>query len=218
MLKVKFDFNNATLGKVYDPNNDVWAIDPSTFVYKGQRYFIWSGINNDPGWNQRIFIASMSNPWTLNSTRVLISSPTYDWEMSGTNVNEGPEGLISPNGNLFITYSASGCSTDNYCLGLLSLQENGDPLNSSHWSKSSTPAFSKNTSNGAYGPGHNGFFMSLDETEYWIIYHANNHTNQGCGGTRNPRIQKFTWNANGTPNFGVPVQINTPIQKPSGET
>lgn len=134
------------------------------------------------------------------------------------NVNEGPEALISPTGNLFVTYSAAGCWTDNYSLGLLSLAENGDPLNATHWTKSPTAVFVKNPAGGAFGPGHNGFFKSLDETEDWIIYHANNQTNQGCGSKRNPRIQKFTWNANGTPNFGAPVPISTPIAKPSGET
>jgi len=70
---------------------------------------------------------------------------------------------------------------------------------------------------GAYAPGHNGFFKSRDGKEDWIIYHANSLPNQGCGNARNPRMQKFTWNADGTPNFGEPVPINKPIKKPSGE-
>jgi hypothetical protein len=28
-------------------------------------------------------------------------------------------------------------------------------------------------------------------------------------------MQKFTWNKNGTPNFGLPVKENTPIAIPS---
>ena len=40
---------------------------------------------------------------------------------------------------------------------------------------------------------------------------------QGCGDNRSPRIQKFTWNADGTPDFGTPVPINTLIKVPSGE-
>jgi GH43 family beta-xylosidase len=38
-----------------------------------------------------------------------------------------------------------------------------------------------------------------------------------CKDNRSPRAQKFTWNADGTPNFGEPVSINVPIKKPSGE-
>jgi len=30
-------------------------------------------------------------------------------------------------------------------------------------------------------------------------------------------MQKFSWKADGTPYFGEPVKINTPIRKPSGE-
>jgi GH43 family beta-xylosidase len=204
-------------GKVYDINNDEWALDPDSFEYQGKRYFVWAGIPGNTGIGH-IFIASMSNPWTLSSSRVSLSQPTYDWEDNGYPTNEGPEGLISPNGQLFIVYSASGCNTDDYCLGLLILTPGGDPLNANDWTKFSKPVFTKSPGNGAYGPGHNGFFKSLDETEDWIIYHANNHTNQGCGGLRNPRIQKFTWGTNGLPNFGIPVPIQTPIPKPSGET
>lgn len=40
---------------------------------------------------------------------------------------------------------------------------------------------------------------------------------QGCADFRNPRIQKFTRYADGTPNFGTPVSIHLSLQKPSGE-
>ena len=90
-------------------------------------------------------------------------------------------------------------------------------MNPADWTKTPTPVFTKNPSASAYGPGHNSFFKSPDGTEDWIIYHANAQSGQGCGDFRSPRIQKFTWNADGTPNFGTPVAINTPIPKPSGE-
>jgi hypothetical protein len=35
---------------------------------------------------------------------------------------------------------------------------------------------------------------------------------------RTTRVQKFTWNADGTPNFGVPVSLDTALTVPSGET
>jgi GH43 family beta-xylosidase len=34
---------------------------------------------------------------------------------------------------------------------------------------------------------------------------------------RSTRAQKFTWNADGTPNFGVPIGLGVPIPAPSGE-
>jgi GH43 family beta-xylosidase len=121
------------------------------------------------------------------------------------------------NGKLFLTFSASGCWTDSYSLGLLSLKDGGDPMAPADWSKSPAPVFSTVAQNGAYAPGHNGFFKSRDGRENWIIYHANSQSGQGCGDARNPRMQQFTWNTDGSPDFGSPVKINTPIHKPGGE-
>ncbi len=207
-------------GKISEPSNN-WAIDPSEFDYNGSSYLIWSGWMNNSGGQQNIYIAKLSNPYTISGSRVLISSPTYDWEKNGFPVNEGPEEITNTNGSAFLTFSASFCGTDNYCLGMLSLKAGGDPLNASDWTKSSSPVFTTNASGGAYGPGHNGFFVSPDGTENWIIYHANplaaSNYQFPCGDARNPRMQKFSWNTDGTPNFGTPVAINTAIKKPSGE-
>jgi GH43 family beta-xylosidase len=199
---------------------DKWAIDASVFEYNGQTYMIWSGWEGDVDGRQNIYIAKMTNPWTITGDRVLISTPTYDWEKSGNLpvvVNEGPEAIKNSNGQVFLTFSASGCWTDDYALGLLTLKPGGDPMNPSDWTKSPNPVFTKKPENGAYAPGHNGFFKSRDGSEDWIIYHANSLPGQGCGDVRSPRMQKFTWNADGTPNFGEPVKINTPIRKPAGE-
>ncbi len=208
-------------GKLTDVTNK-WAIDASVFTYNNIEYIIWSGWQGDVDGEQDIFISKLSNPYTIGSERVLISKPTFGWETkitSGINVivNEGPEALINSSNKLFLTFSAGGCWSDDYALGLLSLKDGGDPLNAADWTKNADPVFTKNTSGGAFGPGHNGFFNSPDGTEDWIIYHANNSSGQGCGDARNPRMQKFTWNSDGTPNFGMPVAIGTKINKPSGE-
>jgi GH43 family beta-xylosidase len=131
-------------------------------------------------------------------------------------VNEGPEILKNPAGKVFLVYSASGCWTDEYALGMLTL--NGtDPMVASNWVKTATPVFSKSPGRSVYGPGHNSFFKSPDGTEDWILYHANSSPGQGCTDTRSPRMQKFTWNADGTPNFGEPVASGSAVTKPSGE-
>jgi GH43 family beta-xylosidase len=100
---------------------------------------------------------------------------------------------------------------------MLSLKDGGDPLLAADWTKKQQPVFTKKPASNAYAPGHNSFFKSPDGTEDWIIYHANSSSGQGCSGNRNIRIQKFTWNADGTPNFGEPLQIASPIKVPSGE-
>ncbi|HEY0610266.1 MAG TPA: family 43 glycosylhydrolase [Chitinophaga sp.] len=199
-------------GKVAD-SLDQWAIDGTVFKHQGQMYMLWSGGNAGAA-PQHIFIAKMSNPWTIEGPRVVISSPSYPWEMNGSAINEGPQVLINPNGQVLIVYSASGFWVDTYCLGLLSLKVNGNPMNPSDWTKTPQPVFSMSAESGAYGTGHNGFFKSPDGTEDWIIYHARNAPG---GGGRNARIQKFTWNTDGSPNFGVPAKIGYPVPKPSGE-
>jgi GH43 family beta-xylosidase len=116
-----------------------------------------------------------------------------------------------------LTYSASGCWTDYYELGLLRAKSDANLLDPKVWTKSKTPVLTESPEAHAYGTGHNGFFKSPDGTQDWIIYHANNESGQGCGDHRNPRAQPITWNADGTPNFGRPVAIGVPIPAPSGE-
>ncbi len=206
-------------GKLADPAADFFAIDATVFQQNNKKYLIWSGHASATDKNQRLYIAEMSNPFTLATSRVLISSPTYAWETIGAPpaVNEGPEILKGPTGKVFLIYSASGCWTDDYSLGLMTLKEGGDPMNAADWVKSAQPVFTKNPSAQAFGPGHNAFFKSPDGREDWIIYHANPSTGQGCSDARNPRMQKFTWNADGTPNFGTPVALGAKISRPSGE-
>ena len=206
-------------GQIRDSTADFFAIDGTVLTHNGKNYFAWSGQAMPADNTQRLYIAAMSNPWTLETKRTLISSPDYSWEKSGAPpaVNEGPEFITNPQGRLLLVYSASGCWTDDYALGVLMLKAGGDPLVAADWTKHPTPIFVKQPANGAYGPGHNSFFKSVDGQEDWILYHANPAAGQGCKDFRSPRMQRFTWNVDGTPNFGTPVKININIKKPSGE-
>jgi GH43 family beta-xylosidase len=76
--------------------------------------------------------------------------------------------------------------------------------------------FQQSPENSVYGTGHNCFFKSPDGTEDWILYHANDGPDYGCGDRRSPRAQPILWNTDGTPDFGKPISISTPINKPSG--
>ncbi|WP_197748873.1 family 43 glycosylhydrolase [Hymenobacter sp. BT18] len=203
-------------GRIFNPTEDFWAIDGTVLEQNGNRYFIWSGHNGQDG-VQRLYISKMSNPWTLEGPRVELSHPEYSWETVGPPyVNEGPE-ILKHADKTFLVYSASFCGTDDYSLGLLTTSATADPMLPASWHKSDKPVFSKNAGSRAYAPGHNGFFVSKDGTENWLVYHANANPGEGCFDKRSPRMQKFTWNADGTPNFGSPVPINTPLVKPSGE-
>ena len=192
---------------------DRWAIDGTVMQRPdGSLYFVWSGwMGTSPG-AQHLFIAPMSNPWTISGERTLLSAPFSGWEDVGWAVNEGPVAL-QRGGQTFIVYSASGGSTPDYCLGLLT-NTDGQLLNPASWRKSPGCVFSRTES--VFGPGHNSFVKSPDQTEDWLIYHARDTAIHSWEG-RTARAQKFTWNADGTPNFGRPVAAGVAIAVPSGE-
>ena len=202
---------------------DKWAIDGDVFTWKGQLYMIWSGWEGDTNGEQDIYIAKMKNPWTIDGDRVRIATPQFDWELHGdlkgdatadfVKVNEGPQALMHDD-RLFIVFSASGCWTDYYSLGVISFSGN-NLLKADNWKKLPQPFFKLSKENDVYAPGHNSFFKSPDGKEDWILYHANAEPGQGCGGHRSPRAQPFTWNADGTPHFGEPVKAGTVLPVPS---
>ncbi|MBC6111446.1 family 43 glycosylhydrolase [Pedobacter fastidiosus] len=207
-------------GQINDSTNK-WAIDGDVAEINGKLYMIWSGWEGDVNGKQEIFMAKLKNPWTVEGERYKISSPKFEWEKIGdlgnsehVDVNEGPQFLVH-NNKVFIIYSASGCWTDFYALGMLFADLKSNLLDPKSWSKFDKPVFQRSVENGVYAPGHNSFFKSPDGKEDWILYHANDKPGQGCGGFRSPRAQKFTWNVDGTPNFGIPVKTSLELDVPS---
>ena len=209
-------------GKVADPS-DKWAIDGSVFEHNNQLYMIWSGWEGDRNLKQDLYIAKMKNPWTIEGHRKRISSPGFKWEKNSDttaarrslpDVNEGPQMLKHKN-KLFIVYSANGCWTDDYALGLLTTSVKSDLLDSASWVKHPEPVFTSVPELEVYAPGHNSFFKSMDGKEDWIIYHANPRPKLGCGNGRSPRAQRFSWKKDGSPDFGQPVKPGLPLVIPS---
>jgi GH43 family beta-xylosidase len=143
-------------GKIGDASNK-WAIDASVFQHRGQLYMVWSGWEGDSNGRQDIYIGKMKNPWTLEDKRVRLSSPKLEWEMHGNlndrnnpphvAVNEGPQFLQHGN-RIFLIYSASGCWTDFYALGMLSNYADSDLLDSASWTKNPEPVFKQSIENG----------------------------------------------------------------------
>ena len=198
-------------------SNDWWGIDGSVVTINDQLYFTWSGVPTKL-WRDsvpHIYIVAMSNPWTVTGNRTAISEPTYDWEKQGSPMNEGPV-AIQHDGRTFMTYSASACQGPDYKIGMLTYT-GGDVLSASSWVKKPTPVFERNDAAGVYGPAHHAFFKSPDGTEDWVVYHANSSPTDSCGATRTTRIQRISWNADGTPNLGVPVSTSAVLAPPSGE-
>ncbi len=192
---------------------DKWAIDGTVWDRApGERYFIWSGWEGDVNVRQKLYIAPMSDPWTISGPRVEISTPQFNWERIGDpDVNEGPQ-VLTRDGVTHVIFSASGAWTDDYTLGRLTFT-GSDPLNPVAWTKHNQPVFSRTAD--VFGPGHASFVKSPDGAEDWIVYHAAKQ--QGSGFDRNVLIQPFTFEPDGvTPNFGTPVSPSAPIAVPSG--
>ena len=206
-------------GAVGDPTNR-WAIDATVFENHGQLYMIWSGWPGGTDGIQNLYIARLKNPWTVDGERVMLTSPQLNWEKFDDGhrvyVNEGPE-ILEHGGKLFLTYSASGCWTDHYALGMLTASGDADLMNPASWRKSGAPVLEGSEAAHAVSTGHNGFFRSPDGKQDWIIYHANAKDGQGCGAERSSRAQPFTWKPDGTPDFGAASPVGTTITEPSGE-
>jgi GH43 family beta-xylosidase len=193
---------------------DLWAIDGTVLDYNNRLYFIWSSWPGETDGVQNLYIAPMSNPYTISGERVLISTPIYDWEKQGYPwINEGPQ-ILRKYDKVFIIYSASHCSLNEYCLGQLELVGH-DPLAPAAWRKKDKPVFMQSLANNVYGTGHASFTKSPNQQEDWIVYHAYSTATGHTWTDRNVRAQRFTWNANGTPSFGIPVACGTVLVEPA---
>ncbi|KAF2967969.1 hypothetical protein GQX73_g5638 [Xylaria multiplex] len=175
---------------------DQFAIDGTYFQYENQLYHIYSCWEDKySAWPANLCITKMSDPWTVNSTfleRRIISVPDQPWEQVPYGrpirlaTNEGPQQLTNPKtGQNFVIYSAARVNTPFYCLGMLELV------------------------------GHASFTTSPDGLEDYIVYHAMTTPNPPADIYRTARIQKFTWNEDGTPNF--PLAENGPFTVPAGQ-
>src|SRR5699024_2042811 len=186
---------------------DTFALDGTSFFHKDVQYYVWAQQDIKIKGHSNIYIAKMENPWTLATTPVMLSKPEYSWETEGFWVNEGPA-VLTNNGKIFITYSGSATGIE-YCMGMLTANEDDDLLSASSWVKSEEPVFQSSKENKQYGPGHNSFTESEDENYKIIVYHAGNYTD-GVGGplfdpNSHARAQKVEWSQDGTPLFGAPV-------------
>lgn len=160
------------LGKITDGTNR-WAIDGTVLNHKGKTYFVWSGWEGDKNVCQHIYIAEMSNPATISSKRVLISSPEKPWEKLGSTgtlncpyINEGPFAVYNGE-ETYILYSASASWSEHYCIAALKLVGE-DVLNKDSWQKLSLPLLSGNEI--LKGAGHCS--VVEDNGEYKVYFHA----------------------------------------------
>ncbi|MEO8623543.1 MAG: glycoside hydrolase family 43 protein [bacterium] len=199
--------------------NPIWAIDLSVLRIRGALYAVWSGWDENRSTHvtpQQLYIARMSNPYTMATNRVRISAPTEPWELgAGLDLEEGPEPLTHGS-DTFIIYSTRESFLPDDRLGMLRLTApDADPLNPTSWIKSG-PVFTGLPGGGVYGVGHASFTMSVDGKEDWIVFHAKSVAARGWN-DRVIRMQRFGWQRDGSPDFGNPAPNGVPVPVPSGQ-
>lgn len=199
-----------------DPSTNVWAIDMTVLEHKNKLYAIWSGWikqETTDATQQHLYISEMENPWTLKGKRVKFSSPTESWETGGPlNLNEGPQ-ILKNGDKVFVIYSCRESWLVEYRQGMLQLiNTDGNLLDPANWKKTG-PVFQGNAQ--VFGVGHCSFVKSPDNTEDWVIYHSKKATKPGW--ERDIRMQPFSWNTDGTPDFGEAIPAGKAIALPSGE-
>lgn len=176
-----------------------WAIDATVFRRETEGLFmIWSGWAGKEKGAQNLYIASMSDPVTLSSSRVLLTGPDEPWEQrGGAAICEGPA-VLQRDGTTCIVYSASASWTTQSCLGML-VHRAGSLLDPGGWIKKG-PVFSRTKS--AWGIGHCSL-VSLPCEAGLIFYHAKTRRTRGWR-DRNVCAQRFAWDLAGLPIFGIP--------------
>ncbi|WP_067732551.1 glycoside hydrolase family 43 protein [Novosphingobium naphthalenivorans] len=197
--------NWSVLGQFQAPW-DSFNLDSTMFMHRGTRYFAWA--QREPGieTNSNLYIAPMASALTLAAKPARLTVPTLDWEVRGFKVNEAPA-VLEKNGKLFISYSAS--ATDaRYCLGLLTADAGADIMDPRNWTKSPKPVFTTCEATSVYGPGHNSFTVD-EQGRDMLVYHGRDYAQIEGDPLFNPdrhtRVQRLYFDADGNPDFGVPV-------------
>ncbi|MGN8244231.1 family 43 glycosylhydrolase [Cellulomonas soli] len=154
-----------------------FSLDMTYLTTGGRHYLVWA---EKPGASTlRIGEIDPADPTRLIGRSVLLSSPTYAWESSGSeSINEGPA-VIVHDGKVMVAYSAATVD-DKYCVGLLWMPEGADPMDPASWTKNPYPLLTTDDVPGQVGPGHNSF--TVDELgNPVIVYHS-----RTVGDTSNP--------------------------------
>lgn len=194
-----------------DTGIDTFCLDATTFEHQGKLYYLWAQKGPGITGNSNLYLAEMASPTALQSglkgTPVLLSKPELPWEIRGFWVNEGPA-VLKGHGKIFISYSAS-ATDENYCIGLLSANQDADLLDPQSWRKAQAPVFATDATVKMFGPGHNSFTKLADGTDV-LVYHARQYTEIEGDPLWNPDRHTFVktiqWDEQGMPVFGKPGQ------------
>lgn len=195
------------LGKMGRADDDVFSfegfsLDATVFENKGEYYYVWAEKVGVGAQISNLYIAKMESGSKLKTVQVLLTTPDYDWERIGFWVNEGPA-VIKRAGKLYLTYSASETGVD-YCVGMLSADEEADLLDPRSWTKERNPVLRTCEEKQIFGPGHNSFTVDEDGNDV-IVYHARTESvidgNPLYNPNRHAMLMKVKWDENERPVF-----------------
>lgn len=193
---------------------DSFSLDATYCFHQGRHWYIWAQKNPAVPGNSCIYLAELSNPWTIKGQPVMLSCPEYKWEKGGVGVNEAPATLVHEN-RLFVAYSA-GATDENYGMGLLWIDGGADPLRVKNWKKVAGSIFKTSWKNRQFGPGHCCFTVDGQGRDV-LVYHTRNHVGKKGDGiidpSRHVRLKYFRWSKNGIPDFDMPTAENHPCRE-----
>ena len=179
-----------------------FSLDATVFKNKEKYYYVWAEKVGVGKQISNLYIAEMESPIKLKTVQVLLTTPDYEWERYGFWVNEGPS-VIHHEGKIYLTYSASDTGV-NYCVGMLSVDEDADVLDSANWKKERNPVLKTDESLAIYGPGHN-CFTEDEEGNVVMVFHA--RTEKDLVGNplyvpnRHAMMLEVKWDEEGKPVF-----------------
>ena len=196
---------------------NLWAIDMTVMQHRGKRYALWSGWDRPDSDQQFLYIAQMKSPTELATPRVrLCENDTHLWErvepsLNHRGLNEAPQ-IFQSDSRTVVVYSCGASWLSTYKLGMLELV--GDnPLDPAAWRKQKQPVFQGTTS--VVGVGHSCWVPSLDDRQWWHVFHAKRDTAPGW--RRAIFVQPLNIDPQGYPVFGVPLPPRTRMDRPSGD-
>ncbi len=188
--------------------DNTWAAGQGDVRINGKVYTIYvTEVNKHTAdYYQTINIISMKTPWEFEGTSSVICVPEYDWEMVGygklyqdgvftgkwaPKVVEAATPVYGNDGSVFLVYSGSNYTRNEYCLGQLKFL-GGDPMLAKNWEKKSTPILSQG--NGVRGTG-SASYVTDTSGQGWVCYNA--YLDSDETRTRHAMVEPYTANKNG---------------------
>lgn len=198
-------------GPLVVPGQDAVAIHPHIFEAGGDRFVAWSGRREGLDFVNRIFVAELTDAFTVVGPAAELAAPIEAWE---GNALEAPA-VVERDGRRALVFTGNNCLAAERGLGGLVQDASASPTDAAAWTASPVPWFESDEFEGVYQVGSPGFVTSPDGTEDWLVYHGTTASFLGCGDDRSLHLNRVTWTPDG-PVFDGPTGVATSLPVPGG--